>query len=190
MAIPMLVHGIGILVLGLYPSVALHLVDPVLALLHLDFGTAAPTDLGQVLTPVVWACRALAAVLGIAMAVAWRRRVAARTSVTWGCGYTAATVRMQYTGSSFSAQLSTLFRPALPVVTREQLPTEPFPQHGSHLSTNHVDAVERRMFEVLGQGEQFVQETSGRIPEQPRFAFAAGLLAIVIVALVALGEAT
>jgi len=190
MAIPMLIHCIAILVLGLYPAVALYLVDPVLALFHLDFGTTAPTDLGHVLAPVVWACRALAAVLGIAMAVAWRRRIAARTSVTWGCGYTAATVRMQYTGSSFSAQLSTLFRPALPVVTREHLPTEPFPQHGSHLSTNHVDAVERRMFEVLGQGEQFVQETSGRIPEQPRFAFAAGLLAIVIVALVALGEAT
>ena len=82
---------------------------------------------------------------------------------------------MQYTGSSFSAQLATLFRPALPVLTREHLPTEPFPQHASHLSTHHVDAVERRMFEVLGQGEQFVHDTSGRIPEQPRFAFAAGL---------------
>jgi len=65
---------------------------------------------------------------------------------------------------------------------------EPFPQQHAHLSTNHVDAVERRMFEVLGQGEEFVQETSERIPEQPRFAFAAGLLALVILALVALGE--
>jgi hypothetical protein len=44
------------------------------------------------------------------------------------------------------------------------------------------------MFEVLGQGEDFVQETSGRIPEQPRFAFAAGLLAVVVLAAIALGE--
>ena len=44
------------------------------------------------------------------------------------------------------------------------------------------------MFEVIGQGEQFVQDTSSRIPEQPRFAFAAGLLALIIVSLVALGE--
>ena len=94
---------------------------------------------------------------------------------------------MQYTGGSFSAQFSSLFRPALPVLTRELLPTEPFPQHASHLSTHHVDAVEQRMFEVLGRGEEFVQETSGRIPEQPRFAFAAGLIALVILALVAIG---
>ena len=30
-------------------------------------------------------------------------------------------------------------------------------------------------YEVLGQGEQFVHDASARIPEQPRFAFAAGL---------------
>jgi hypothetical protein len=73
-------------------------------------------------------------------------------------------------------------------VTREHLPTVPFPQHAAQISTNHVDAVERRMFEVLGQGEQFVQDTSRRIPEQPRFAFAAGLIVLVVVALVALGK--
>ncbi len=188
MAIPMAVHSVGIVILGLYPAVALHLVEPVLRLFRFDAGGDPVTDLATVLGPVTWACRALAIALGLAMVVAWRRRAAARQSVTWGCGYTAGTARMQYTGSSFSAQLSTLFRPALPVVTREQLPTEPFPQRSSHLSTNHVDAVERRMYEVLGQGEQFVQDSSARIPEQPRFAFAAGLLVLVVVALVALGE--
>lgn len=188
MAIPMAVHSVGILVLGVYPDVALLLVEPALRLIAVEPAGAAATDLGRVLTPVVWACRALAVVLGVSMVAAWRRRARGRASVTWGCGYTAGNPRMQYTGSSFSAQLSTLFRPALPVVTREHLPTALFPQHASHLSTNHVDAVERRMFEVLGQGEQFVQDTSERIPEQPRFAFAAGLLALVIVALVALGE--
>jgi len=188
MAIPMAVHSVGILVLGVYPDVALRLVEPAVARFHFDFGAATPTDLGELLSPVVWACRGLAAVLAVSLIVAWRRRASARESVTWGCGYTAGTARMQYTGSSFSAQLSTLFRPALPMVTREHLPTEPFPKHASHLSTNHVDAVERRMFEVLGQGEEFVHDTSARIPEQPRFAFAAGLLALVVVALVALGE--
>ena len=48
--------------------------------------------------------------------------------------------------------------------------------------------MERRIYEVLGQGEEFVQDTSDRIPEQPRFAFAAGLIAVVVVALIALGE--
>ncbi len=186
MAVPMAVHSAGILVLGLFPTAALAIIEPVLALLPASIGHAP--DLADVLAPVVWASRGLAAALAVSMIVAWRRRARARESVTWGCGYTAATARMQYTGSSFSAQLSTLFRPALPVLTREHLPTEPFPQHASHLSTHHVDAVEQRMFEVIGQGEQFVRETSSRIPEQPRFAFAAGLLALVVLALVALGE--
>ncbi|HWU88823.1 MAG TPA: proton-conducting transporter membrane subunit [Kofleriaceae bacterium] len=188
MAVPMAVHSIGIIVLGVFPAAALAIVEPVLALFPFDVGGAHPIDLADVLSPVVWACRGLALAFGISLLLARRRRAGARESVTWGCGYTAGTARMQYTGSSFSAQLSSLFRPALPVVTREQLPTEPFPQHASHLSTHHVDAVERRMFEVLGQGEEFVQETSSRIPEQPRFAFAAGLLALVVMALVAIGE--
>ena len=185
MVVPMFVHAAGIAVLGVFPTLGLWIVEPVVALLG---AAAAPGAIADMLAPAVWACRVLAVVLAVALALAWRRRAAARTSVTWGCGYTAATARMQYTGGSFSAQLSTLFRPALPLVTREHLPVEPFPQQHAHLSTNHVDAVERRMFEVLGQGEEFVQETSGRIPEQPRFAFAAGLLALVILALVALGE--
>ncbi len=188
MLIPMAVHSVAILIIGVYPEVALRLVEPALALFTSKLGGAHAIDLAAVLAPVVWACRGLALALVIGGVLAWRRRAAARASVTWGCGYTAATARMQYTGSSFSAQLSSLFRPALPVLTREELPTEPFPQHASHLSTHHVDAVEQRMFEVLGQGEQFVQDTSGRIPEQPRFAFAAGLIALVVVALVALGE--
>jgi len=183
MVVPMAVHSLGIVVLGVYPAAALWLITPALQLFHL--GTTP--ELSAVLAPVSWACRGLAVVLAIAMVAAWRARSRARTGATWGCGYTAGTPRMQYTGSSFSAQLSSLFRPALPVVTREHLPAEPFPRHGSHLSTNHVDVVERRMFEVLGQGEQFVQETSARIPEQPRFAFAAGLLVLVVIALVALG---
>ncbi len=185
MAVPMLVHAIAIVVVGVYPDLALRLVTPVLASFT---PRSAALDLSGVLAPVVWASRGLALALGAGMFVTWRRRAPTRDTVTWGCGYTAGSARMQYTGSSFSAQLTSLFRPALPVVTREQLPSEPFPRHGAHLSTNHVDAVERRMFEVLGQGEQFVQDTSGRIPEQPRFAFAAGLVALIVVALVALGE--
>jgi hydrogenase-4 component B len=186
MVVPMAAHTVGIVVLGLFPTAALAIITPVVA--QFPFDHARAPDLAQVLSPVVWACRVLALALGVSMLLAWRRRAGTRESVTWGCGYTAASPRMQYTGGSFSAQLSTLFRPALPVLTREHLPTEPFPKHASHLSTHHVDAVERRMFEVIGQGEQFVRDTSARIPEQPRFAFAAGLLTLVVVALVALGE--
>jgi hypothetical protein len=44
-----------------------------------------------------------------------------------------------------------------------------------------VDAVERRMFEVLGQGEEMATQASDKISEEPRVAFAAGLVAIVVI---------
>jgi hypothetical protein len=87
---------------------------------------------------------------------------------------------MQYTASSFSAQFAALFDGFLPQLRRERLPKGVFPAQSGHLGTHFIDAVERRMFEVLGQGEQMITRTSGRIPEQPRFAFAAGLVALVI----------
>src|SRR5258706_15518836 len=89
---------------------------------------------------------------------------------------------MQYTGSSFSAHFAAIFEPFLPQLRRERLPESVFPSEHGHLSTHHVDAVERRMFEVLGQGEEFVTQTSERIPEQPRFAFAGGLVVLVVLA--------
>ena len=87
---------------------------------------------------------------------------------------------MQYTASSFAAQFVNLFEAFLPQLRRERLPTSVFPAEPSHISTHHVDGVERRMFEILGQGEEMVSHAADRIPEQPRFAFAAGLVAIVI----------
>jgi hypothetical protein len=94
---------------------------------------------------------------------------------------------MQYTGSSFSDQFARLFRALLPSVRRERLPEETFPRHASHLSTHHFDPVERRTFEMLGQAEDLVAHASERIPEQSRFAFAAGLVALVIIGALVLG---
>jgi hypothetical protein len=95
---------------------------------------------------------------------------------------------MQYTGSSFSEHFARIFDSFLPAVRRERLPTELFPTQPGQLSTHHIDAVEQRMFEVLGQGEDFIAHASERIPEQPRFAFAAGLLLLLVIgALVAGG---
>lgn len=94
---------------------------------------------------------------------------------------------MQYTGSAFSEQLVRLFAAFLPSVRRERLPDETFPRKTSHLSTHHFDAVERRMFEMLGQAEDVVAHASEKIPEQSRFAFAAGLVALVIIGALILG---
>jgi hypothetical protein len=88
---------------------------------------------------------------------------------------------MQYTASSFSAQFAALFEGFLPQLRRERLSRDPFPAERGHLSTHHVDPVERRVFEVLGHGEDMLTHASERIPEEPRYAFAAGLVALVMV---------
>jgi hypothetical protein len=75
----------------------------------------------------------------------------------------------------------------LPALRRERLTDTLFPQAPGHLATHHADPVERRMFEVLGQGEDLVAQASRRISEQPRFAFAAGLVTLIILGVIVRG---
>ncbi len=184
MVAPMVLHATAAVVLGALPELGLGLIERTLTLF--PFGANAVSVLVP-LMPVVWACRGLALVLLGAGLIGALRARKARRSVTWGCGYTAATPRIQYTGSSFSEQFTRVFDAFLPSVRREKLPEALFPQQTGHLSTHHVDAVERRMFEVLGQGEDFIAQASERIPEQPRFAFAAGLIALVVIGALVFG---
>jgi hypothetical protein len=44
-----------------------------------------------------------------------------------------------------------------------------------------VDAVEQRMFEVMGEGDGLVKRLGRRIPIDPRFSLAAGLVVLVTV---------
>jgi len=88
---------------------------------------------------------------------------------------------MQYTGTSFSAQFVQVFEAFVLELRREKLPEGNFPEAESHVHTHHADAVERRMFESLGNGEDLVRGVAHRIPEEPRFAFAAGLISLVVI---------
>jgi hypothetical protein len=85
---------------------------------------------------------------------------------------------MQYTGSSFSAQFAALFPEVLVQLRREKHPEGPFPEPGARLQTHSVDAVERRVFEALGEGESIASRVVARISEEPRFAFGLGLLVL------------
>jgi hydrogenase-4 component B len=184
MLAPMAAHAIGVVTLGILPQLGLTLIHSTVALfpLHADIAAAlAP------LSSVVWASRALAALLLAVGTVSWVRGRRARRTATWGCGYTAPSARMQYTASAFTEQFVRVFASFLPSVRRESLPAEIFPQKPGHVSTHHADPVEQRMFEVLGQGEDFVAHTSDRIPEQPRFAFAAVLITLFVIAGLLLG---
>jgi hydrogenase-4 component B len=176
---PMLMHAVAVVVLGIMPELGFHLIRGSVAL----FAPAANIDQALLpLTPMLWATRALAAALVITTAVSgWRARRARRT-VTWGCGYSATSPRMQYTGTSFADTLLTLFSSLLPVRRREELPSEIFPRRPGRLETHHPDAVEQRVFEVLRRAEARIVQLAARIPEQPKFAFAAGLCALLLIA--------
>ncbi len=178
MLAPMWLHALGVIVIGLVPEAGMLLVRPALRLFPI--GPNADAALAP-LAAALWANRLLAAFLLVAGVFGFLRARRARRTATWGCGYTAGSERMQYTGSSFAAHFARIFEPLLPALRRERLPSELFPQHSGQLATNHVDAVERRIFEVLGRGEDLVVRMSESIPEQPRFAFAAGLAVLVLI---------
>ncbi|MDF2691798.1 MAG: hyfB [Labilithrix sp.] len=184
---PMVLHALGAALIGLFPLLGLAAARAPAALFYVPGQSVAEGTLVTLLSPIQMAVQGFAVLVVLTCALGWAAGRHARTHVTWGCGYTAANTRMQYTASSFSAQFARLFEPFLPQLRRERLPREIFPQEPGHLATHHVDAVERRMFEVLGQGEEMISKTSERIPEQPRFAFAAGLIALVIVVGLLLG---
>ncbi|MDC0676926.1 proton-conducting transporter transmembrane domain-containing protein [Sorangium atrum] len=181
---PMVIHAALVVAIGVAPDLGIAAIGAALRLFPIE---SSASTLPALLAPLAWASRALAGALLVAGVIGWRRGRAARRSVTWGCGTTATSSRMQYTGSSFSEQFTRFFASFLPSLRRERLPEGPFPQQPGHLSTHHVDAVERRMFEVLGHGENFIAQAFDRIPEQPRFAFAAGLVALVIIGAMVVG---
>jgi hydrogenase-4 component B len=194
MRLPMLAHAAGAVALGVVPGLGLAVVQrPARLFIDLlpggvDAAALAPAAL---LAPVAWI--GLLLLLVLAALVLLRRRLAAGapapTHVTWGCGYTKPSARMQYTGASYSWQFAGLFEPILVHLRRARLPQGPFPERGAHLGTHCVDAVEQRMFEVMGEGDGVIKRLGRRIPVDPRFSLAAGLVVLVtIVGLVVSGS--
>lgn len=189
MRFSMAVHGIVIVVIGLFPGLGLMLVNEPVRLFFSAHGLEleAESALGSVrglMASVSVMNVGLVLCVVAAVLLRWALLSSSnRKHVTWGCGYTAANSRMQYTGSSFSDPLLTLFRSMLTRHTREKLPSGPFPESG-YFNTHYVDAVERRLFRFLGRGENFVERFIKHVNEEPRFAFGAGLLFLVVMGLV------
>ena len=181
---PMVFQALGVVALGVAPGLGIAMIASTMALLPLGVEAAPALNF---LAPAVWASRCFAVALLVAGIVGWRRAAGARRSVTWGCGYTAVSSRMQYTGTAFAAPFARIFESFLPALRRDKLPEGPFPQHSGHVGTHHADPVERRIFEVLGQGEAFIARASERLSEQPQYAFAAGLLALALIGLLTFG---
>jgi hydrogenase-4 component B len=186
MLLPMAVLASGVLALGLVPGLGLAIVaGPVRLFLASGDGArqAAGLEAARLLGPIAWIGLLLLLVLAVlALLRGWLLRGAvAERHLTWGCGYAGATARMQYTGTSFSDQFTAVFGTVLRHLRRERLPAGPFPERGDHLQTHCVDAVEQRMFEVMGDGDGMVVRLAHRIPVEPRFSLAAGLVVVLVV---------
>jgi hydrogenase-4 component B len=186
MRLPMLVIAAGLVALGLLPGLGLAIVDHPVRLFLTGAGgagAAATLEAARLLGPIPRV--ALLLLLVLAALVLLRRWLLGGTPaprhVTWGCGYVGATPRMQYTGASFSAQFVGVFSTVLPLLRRERLPAGPFPEAGDHLQTQSVDVVEQRMLEAIGAGDNLVVRLGRRIPVEPRFSLAAGLVVLLVV---------
>lgn len=197
MQLPLALHALGAVALGLFPALGLMLVaEP--TRLFLRTLPLAQTDqaLTHALDPVQAALtRAGWVSLGVAglMVLVWAlRRVwrpAPARSVTWGCGYTAASPRLQYTAGSFSQDFAQHYRGVMVLLKRRKAPQGYFPDD-AYLITDCVDAVERRLYNVIGEGDRTASLVSRLMHEDdPRLGFALALASVVaIAALVVLAE--
>jgi hydrogenase-4 component B len=188
MQLAMGLHAAACIAVGLFPAAGLALVAAPVQLFLDRLGrgadVAALLELPRrVLLPLGTLGLALVATVA---ALALLRRLlvpAAAPHVTWGCGYTAPTPRMQYTAASFSAQLVGLVSGLLPHLRREKLPPreQVFPQHTGYLLERHsVDAVEHRLFEVLDAGQASAERLSAQYPDGSRLSFAFGLVLLIL----------
>ncbi|MFZ2853642.1 MAG: proton-conducting transporter membrane subunit [Rhodocyclaceae bacterium] len=195
MLVPMGIHALGTIVLGVLPVLGFAMVaGPTALLMRAMPATVVAFNLQSTidtLTRIGLISGALLLVVGLA---AWwclksEKSPSPICDATWGCGYGAPTPRMQYTGASFSTDFAGHFKNIMVLIKREKAPVGYFPDD-SHVVTDCVDSVERRLYSVISHGDETATEVSRKMQEDdPRLAFSAGLAALVVIAaLVLLAE--
>ncbi len=113
----------GILAVGLFPQAAVQLaVRAAEGFLRIpaDAGTFLLSDTLSAVSRTAWI------LIGVILFIAWLRRRAlkgreVRSGTTWGCGFTAPNVRMQYTGESFTEGLQSVAKS----LTKDQIAGSP-----------------------------------------------------------------
>jgi len=132
-------------VIGLAPLLAAPAVERAVAA-----ASGVHGNLTNVLGPIQLTALGIALLLMLAI-VALRLRVGnARRAVTWDCGYSKPTSRMQYTSSSFARGLTELFAWAMPPVVHAPRRLGLFPQHAA-LETHVPDTVLDRFLTPLAE---------------------------------------
>ncbi len=187
MLVPMAIHALGTVVLGLLPMWGFAMVAaPTALLMRSNVGALVAPSLQSILQTLTrigaWSSL-LVLVIALVLWLRFRGGAAApRSNATWGCGYPFINPRMQYSATSFSIDFAQTFHNILALVKRRKAPMGYFPE-GSYVVTDCVDAVERRLYAVIGQGDATASLLSTRMQEDdPRFAFGMGLAAVVLIA--------
>lgn len=186
MLLPMGLHAVGVVVLGVVPVLGFMLVRAPTEMALASLPTPALDSLRPIagtLARIGVISGALALSIGVLIWLRFKTAGApAARHVTWGCGYVAPNSRMQYTGSSFSSDFTARFRGVLVMLRRQKVPVGYFPTD-AYLITDCVDAVERRLYSVIGHGDASATDLSSKLREDdPRVAFGAALIAIVLIA--------
>ncbi len=187
MLIPLGIHAAGSVVLGLVPVLGLALVAaPIRQFLQASAPAAAALSmqhLHTVLTRVGWLSVSVTALIAVTwLLVRALRRQPSQAGPTWGCGYSAGNPRMQYTAASFSEEFASNYRSIMVLLKRQKAPSGYFPSD-SYVVSDCVDAVERRLYKVIGQGDESASLIARLMHEDdPRLAFALGLAAVVAIA--------
>lgn len=153
MLAPLVALGAGNVALAAFPAQAAGLLAPAAAQVLGTSEAEVLAALAPVTTALAGPLRAgliALVVLGVALAVGARRLLAGRpvaAASTWGCGFSAASPRVQYTASSF-AQLALAAAVPRPLRPRERLrpPAGPFPA-GAALALDADDPARTRVFE-------------------------------------------
>jgi len=198
MLAPLLIHTAGTVLLGLMPVLGLMLVAaPTRLFLHALPDVAAQQAMQgvhDVLGRVSLVSVAVVGLIVLTWAAVWLlrrglRQPALASGPTWGCGYTAGSARVQYTGNSFSTEFAHRYTGVMTLLKRQKAPLGYFPED-AYVVTDCVDAVERRLYNVIGHGDESASQISQLMHEDdPRLAFALGLAAVVAIsALVVLAE--
>jgi hydrogenase-4 component B len=189
MLVPMLTHTAGTILLGLMPVLGLALVAaPTRLFLHAvpdAVSVQAMQEVQQVLGRVSLIS---ASVTGLIVLALLLRKVLrsqpGASGPTWGCGYSAGSARVQYSANSFSKEFSHQYRGVMVLLKRQKTPIGYFPDD-AYVVTDCVDAVERRLFNVIGQGDHSAGLISKLMHEDdPRLGFALGLTVLVTIAAV------
>jgi len=155
MLIPQYVIILGMISIAIFPQVYLEVIGNILSGFSKNTAVPMPVQFWQYIS-IMRNISFYSLIFIVVVLLFWGIRaltLRGRTQVvgpTWGCGYTAPTSRIQYTGKSFSKSLSKMFN--FLVIERKQYeelkPGEIFPRDKKYISHYH-DFFEFRIIHLI-----------------------------------------